>query len=125
MILIQTLQFLTRLPSRQDGVENRDMVYFIIPLVSGGEEDIGDFPLDCLGCCCLDFPCDASDGMLLSDETAGSFAEGSLSSGVCSAEDRDGFFVSETDEQAPGFSSGFDAGELGLAAGISSSLANW
>ena len=75
-------------------------MYFIIPLVSGGEEDIlGDFPLDCLGCCCLDFSCVASvDGMLLSVETACSFAEGSLTSGFCSAEDRDGFFVSGTDE---------------------------
>ena len=97
-----------------------------VPLVSGGEEDIGDFPLDCLGCCCLDFPCVASVGMLLSDETAGSFAEGpTCTCGFCSAEDRDGFFVSETDEQASGFSSGFDAGELALAAGIFSSLANW
>lgn len=88
-------------------------MYFIIPLVSGGEEDIGDFPLDCLGCCSLDFPCVASDvGMVLSDETAGSFAQGPLTSSFCSAEDRDGFFV-ETDEQAPGvsgISSAFDAG---------------
>ena len=27
-ILIQTLSFLTRLPTRQDGVENRDKVYW-------------------------------------------------------------------------------------------------
>ena len=101
-------------------------MYFIIPLVSGGEEDIGDFPLDCLGCCCLDFPGVASDvGMLLSDETADSFAEGSLTSRFCSAEGRDGFFVSETDEQAPSVSSAFDAGELALAAGFSSPSANW
>ena len=41
-------------------------MYFIIPLLSGGEEHIGDFPLDCLGCCCLDFPCVTSvDGMLI------------------------------------------------------------
>ena len=26
-MLIQTLQFLTRLPTRQDGVDNRDKVY--------------------------------------------------------------------------------------------------
>ena len=101
-------------------------MYFKIPLVCGGEEDIGDFPLDCLGCCCLDFPCVASDaGMLLSDKTAGSFAEGSLTSGFCSAEGRDRFFVSETDEQAPSVFSAFVAGELALAAGFSSPSANW
>ena len=101
-------------------------MYFIIPLVSGGEEDTGDFPLDCLGCCCLDFPCVTSvDGMLLSDERAGSFAQGPLTSGFCFAEARDGFFVSETDEQAPSVSSAFDAGELALAAGFSSPSANW
>ena len=99
-------------------------MYFVIPLVSGGEEDTCDFPLDCLGCCCLDFPCVASvDGMLLSDE--GSFAQGPLTSGFWSAEDRDGFFVSETDEQAPSVSSAFDAGELALATGFSSPSANW
>ena len=29
-ILIQTLQFLTRLPTRQDGVKNRDKVYTLV-----------------------------------------------------------------------------------------------
>ena len=29
-MVIQTLQFLTRLPTRQDGVENRDKVYKVL-----------------------------------------------------------------------------------------------
>ena len=45
--MLQTLFFLTSLPTRQDGVENRDKVWSIKPgfLMSGKSQTIGDFNL--------------------------------------------------------------------------------
>ena len=80
-ILLQTLQFLTRLPTRQDGVENRDKVYFgmsksrVLPTLSSSSRETAVKKISISG---FSFACNKYPPQFTDDKSNDSFAVLSL-----------------------------------------------